>query len=174
MPLNEADTRALLIDPKLKAAGWTDTQVTREHYYNRDHAYTAGRIRLRGNRASHGQPRRVDYLLRYTDAFPIALVEAKAEAESAEAGLEQAKGYARDLGLAFAYASNSTKNAQTQDDGFWLTDNEKVQAETDQHWCVYRVWNTDTKPVYENLGNIVQQGDGEWELTASNWFVRQK
>lgn len=106
MPLNEADTRARLIDPKLKAAGWVDTQVTREHYYNRDHAYTAGRIRLRGNRASHGQPRWVDYLLRYTDSFPIALVEAKAEGESAEAGLEQAKGYARDLGMAFAYATN--------------------------------------------------------------------
>jgi type I site-specific restriction endonuclease len=106
VPLNEADTRAQLIDPRLQAAGWTHSQVTREHYYNRDQAYTAGRIRLRGNRASHGQPRRVDYLLRYTDAFPIAVVEAKAEAESAEAGLEQAKGYARDLGTAFAYATN--------------------------------------------------------------------
>lgn len=27
---NEADTRATLIDPKLKAAGWADTQVTRK------------------------------------------------------------------------------------------------------------------------------------------------
>jgi type I restriction enzyme R subunit len=28
---SEADTRATLIDPKLKAAGWADTQVAREH-----------------------------------------------------------------------------------------------------------------------------------------------
>ena len=28
MALNEADTRAQLVDPKLKAAGWRDTQVT--------------------------------------------------------------------------------------------------------------------------------------------------
>ena len=48
MPLNEADTRVLLIEPKLKAADWTSTQVTHEHYYRRDHAYTAGRIYLRG------------------------------------------------------------------------------------------------------------------------------
>ncbi len=106
MARNEADTRAELIDPRLKAAGWTDRQVIREHYYRRDHAYTAGRIYLRGDRARRGQPRSVDYLLRYTDAFPIAVVEAKAEREPAEAGLEQAKGYARDLGVAFAYATN--------------------------------------------------------------------
>jgi type I restriction enzyme R subunit len=40
MPRNEADTRAELIDPRLKTAGWTASQVTREHFYNRDQAYT--------------------------------------------------------------------------------------------------------------------------------------
>jgi hypothetical protein len=48
MPRNEADTRALLIEPRLQAAGWSSTRVTREHYYRRDQAYTAGRIYLRG------------------------------------------------------------------------------------------------------------------------------
>lgn len=33
MPRNEADTRALLIEPKLKSAGWSDSLVTREHFY---------------------------------------------------------------------------------------------------------------------------------------------
>jgi type I restriction enzyme R subunit len=106
MPLNEADTRVLLIEPKLQAAGWTSTQVTREHFYHRNHAYTAGRIYLRGDRARRGEPRRVDYLLRCTDAFPIAVIEAKDEGHTPEAGLEQAKGYARDLGVAFAYSTN--------------------------------------------------------------------
>jgi len=106
MSLNEADTRVRLIEPMLKAAGWTGRLVTREHYYHRDHAYTAGRIYLRGTQARRGEPRRVDYLLRYTDAFPIAVVEAKAEDEGAESGFEQAKAYARDLGVAFAYATN--------------------------------------------------------------------
>jgi len=103
---NEADTRATLIDPALKAAGWTDTQITREHYYQRDHQYTQGRVILVGDRVRRGEARKVDYLLRISDAFPIAVVEAKAESEPAEAGLEQAKRYARDLGLAFAYATN--------------------------------------------------------------------
>lgn len=106
MPLNEADTRAQLIDPRLNVAGWTRSQVTREHYYRTDWAYTAGKIVLRGDRAERLPPKRVDYLLRYTDSLPIAVVEAKEEAKPAVAGLQQAKDYARDLGLAFAFATN--------------------------------------------------------------------
>lgn len=103
---NEADTRAHFIDPMLNVAGWTRSQVTREHYYRTDWAYTAGRIVLRGDRAERLQPRRVDYLLRYTDSFPIAVVEAKDEGKQAVAGLEQAKLYARELALMFAYSTN--------------------------------------------------------------------
>jgi type I restriction enzyme R subunit len=103
---NEADTRVTLIDPKLRASGWADTQITREHYYQRDQQYTQGRIILVGDRVRRGEARKVDYLLRIADAFPVAVVEAKAEAETAEAGLEQARRYARDLGLMFAYATN--------------------------------------------------------------------
>lgn len=104
--MNEADTRATLIEPKLKAAGWTDRHVTREYYYQRDHQYVPGRIILIGDQVRRGKPRKVDYLLRLTDGFPIAIVEAKAESDSPESGLEQAKGYAQDLGLAFAYTTN--------------------------------------------------------------------
>jgi type I restriction enzyme R subunit len=106
MPLNEADTRAQLIDPQLNKAGWTRSQVTREHYYRTDWAYTAGKIVLRGDRAERLPPKRVDYLLRYTDSLPIAVVEAKEEGKPAVAGLQQAKDYARELGLAFAFAAN--------------------------------------------------------------------
>lgn len=88
---NEADTRATLIDPKLKASGWADTQITREHYYVRDQQYTPGRVILRGDRVTRGEAKKVDYLLRLTDAFPIAVIEAKAESETAESGLEQSK-----------------------------------------------------------------------------------
>jgi len=106
MPYNEADTRANLIEPKLKAAGWTDKQVTREYFYQRNVEYTLGKIFLVGDQVKRGKPKRVDYLLRLTESFPIAIVEAKAETESALAGLEQAKRYAKDLGLYFAYATN--------------------------------------------------------------------
>ncbi|MFL5804838.1 MAG: EcoAI/FtnUII family type I restriction enzme subunit R [Roseiflexaceae bacterium] len=106
MPRNEADTRVQLIDPKLNIANWTRSKVTREQYYRTDWAYTAGRIVLRGGRAERLPPRRVDYVLRYTDSFPIAVVEAKDEGQPAGAGLEQVKRYAREIGLMFAYTTN--------------------------------------------------------------------
>jgi len=106
MPLNEADTRAQLIEPKLKVARWTEKEISREFYYKADHQYTPGKIILVGDKVQRGKPKRVDYLLRYTDGFPIAVVEAEPEDSSPEAGLEQAKRYAQDLGLAFAYATN--------------------------------------------------------------------
>jgi type I restriction enzyme R subunit len=109
MGRNEADTRATLIEPKLKSAGWSDTQITREYYYNRDYQYTPGRIVPTGGGIKRAKPRRVDYLLRISDSFPIAVVEAKAEDEPPEAGLEQAKRYAKDLGLFFAYSTNGHK-----------------------------------------------------------------
>ena len=52
--MNEADTRATLIEPKLKAAGWTDRLVTREYYYQRDQQYAPGRIILVGDQVRRG------------------------------------------------------------------------------------------------------------------------
>jgi type I restriction enzyme R subunit len=103
--MNEAETRARLIDPRLEAAGWGGEQIAREHYYRRDVQYTPGRIVLRGNQVGRRAGRKVDYLLRYA-GFPIAVVEAKAEGEAPESGLEQAKEYARNLGVPFTYATN--------------------------------------------------------------------
>lgn len=40
--LNEADTRAKLIDPKLHEAGWEESLISREYYL------TDGRIRFLG------------------------------------------------------------------------------------------------------------------------------
>lgn len=34
--LNEADTRAKLIDPKFHPVGWGEDRITREHYFQRD------------------------------------------------------------------------------------------------------------------------------------------
>ena len=51
-------------------------------------------------------PKRVDYLLRYTRDFPLAVVEAKASYKTAADGVQQARAYAEMLGLKFAYATN--------------------------------------------------------------------
>jgi len=110
--LNEADTRARLIEPKLKEAGWTDAQITREHSYQSD--VLGGKVdyllRITEEVVERFPPKRrpiIKVLLQQYEAFPIAVVEAKAESvRSLEAGLEQAKRYARDLDLKFAYVTN--------------------------------------------------------------------
>lgn len=97
---NEADTRAKLIDPALHAAGWDEDRISREYYF------TKGQVYLVGDRARRRQPLKADYLLRYGDALPLAVVEAKEESLAPGAGLQQAKLYAQQLGLLFAYSSN--------------------------------------------------------------------
>jgi type I restriction enzyme R subunit len=49
--------------------------------------------------------KRVDYLLRYRGEM-IAVIEAKDESHPVDAGLEQAKSYARFLDIPFAFSSN--------------------------------------------------------------------
>jgi len=87
--LNEADTRAKLIDPKLRIAGWGDSQIEREHYFLRGRAFTAGRIYLVGEESRRREPRRVDYLLRLHNALAIAVLEAKDESHTSSPGLIQ-------------------------------------------------------------------------------------
>lgn len=106
MGLNEADTRAKLIDPKLHAAGWGEDRITREHYIQKDRHFTKGRIYLVGDEAKRRKPKTVDYLLRHSESLPIAVVEAKDEDHEAGDGLQQAKEYAEILDVPFAYSSN--------------------------------------------------------------------
>jgi type I restriction enzyme R subunit len=102
MPHNEADTRAKLIDPGLRACGWTEDMIFREQ--------TAGAIVLEGRRARQ-LPGRIDYLFRVrvnpgTQPVALALLEAKAESRHPGAGLEQAKTYARRFNVPFVFATN--------------------------------------------------------------------
>ena len=51
-------------------------------------------------------PKRVDFLLRYTRDFPLAVVEAKASYRRSDDGMQQAKEYAAMPGLHFGYATH--------------------------------------------------------------------
>lgn len=104
--LNEADTRAKLIDPKLREAGWGEDRIAREHYVQKDRQSTAGRIYLVGDEARRKLPKKVDYVLRYSDVLPVAVIEAKDESHEPGAGLQQAISYAEALDVLFAYSTN--------------------------------------------------------------------
>jgi type I restriction enzyme R subunit len=103
MGLNEADTRAKLIDPALHRRGWNEDLIHREE--------TAGPIEVIGGIARQRARGRIDYTLRIqvnpqTQPVAVALIEAKAEGLPPDHGLEQAKGYCRRGHVPFAYASN--------------------------------------------------------------------
>lgn len=100
--MNEADTCRKFVVPRLQAAGWDDEP----HTIAEQRTVTDGRIVPAGRGFVRKPPKRVDYLLRYTRDFPLAIVEAKAGWRSAADGVQQARDYAEMLGLPFAYATN--------------------------------------------------------------------
>lgn len=97
--MNEAETRAELIDPKLKACGWgvvEGSKVLRE--YN----ITAGKIQTGGGR---GKREIADYVLVYK-GIKLAVVEAKSDELEVGEGVMQAKKYAEKLKLETTYSTN--------------------------------------------------------------------
>lgn len=113
MPRNERQTCTELIEPALKQAGWTWEAQLR---------IGPGRVNLSGeNMYDETQAIIADYVLRFR-AVPLAILEAKAEAESAADGMQQASRYARRLSLQFSLSSNGSD---------WiLTDNDTGSFET--------------------------------------------
>lgn len=105
--MNEAETRAELIDPKLKACGWgvvAGSKVLRE--YN----ITAGKIQTGGGRSVSGVERRgkreiADYVLVYK-GIKLAVIEAKSADLEVGEGVMQAKKYAEKLQLPTTYSTN--------------------------------------------------------------------
>ena len=97
--MNESETRAELIDPQLKAAGWgviEGTKVFREHHI------TDGKIQIGGGR---GKPLIADYVLQYKGR-KLAAIEAKSNLLSVGEGVAQAKNYAQKLQLETTFAAN--------------------------------------------------------------------
>ncbi|MHC1565261.1 MAG: EcoAI/FtnUII family type I restriction enzme subunit R, partial [Candidatus Syntropharchaeales archaeon] len=98
--ITEADTCRKYVVPKLYGAGWVDEQI------NEQKTFTDGRIVVIGNEVRRKRPKRADYILKISNNFPIAVVEAKAAYKDPGDGLQQAKEYAEILGLKFAYSTN--------------------------------------------------------------------
>ena len=96
--MNEAETRAELIDPALREASWgvaPESRVRRE-------VIAPGRIQGSGRRASSDI---ADYVLTYRGQ-KLAVIEAKKRDLPVTEGLAQAKKYAERLQARYAYSTN--------------------------------------------------------------------
>ena len=96
--MNEAETRAELIDPALKASGWGII----EHSRIRREVIAPGRLIGNGRREPHEYS---DYVLVYRGE-KLAVIEAKRKELPDTEGLGQAKKYATKLETRFTYSTN--------------------------------------------------------------------
>jgi type I restriction enzyme R subunit len=133
--VNEAETRAELIDPALKAAGWGVVDGSRI----RREVITLGRLQGQGRR---GTQEIADYVLLYKNQ-KLAVVEAKRKSAALTEGLAQAKQYATKLQARFAFATNGL--------GIYQVDMKTgVEGEIERY------------PTPQELWRIAFQADNNW------------
>ena len=113
MSLNESQTCRQLVEPALKSVGWAwEAQLV----------IGPGKVNIaHGSMYDPDQRLIADYLLRFYE-IPLAILEAKAEGEAAEDGIQQGTRYAQRLGLRFVISTNGRK--------YLLIDRETGEYET--------------------------------------------
>lgn len=97
--MNEAETRAELIDPLLQQAGWGVIEGSK---VLREFRITIGKIQTGGGRS---KPMIADYVLVYKNQ-KLAIIEAKSNEQEVGEGVAQAKLYAEKLQIENTYATN--------------------------------------------------------------------
>ncbi|HNV81422.1 MAG TPA: DEAD/DEAH box helicase family protein [Tenuifilaceae bacterium] len=158
--MNEAETRAELIDPKLKACGWgvvEGSKVLREYHI------TQGKIQTGGGR---GKKEIADYVLVYK-GIKLAIVEAKSDEQEVGEGVMQAKKYAQKLQLETTYSTNGKDIYQicmkTGEEGLvtdFLSPDElwNKTFPKDRHTELVEVWR-------EQFANVpFEDKSGSWQL----------
>ena len=97
--MNESETRAEYVDPKLKETGWGEVEGSK---VLREFRITEGRIQAGGMRS---KPEIADYVLVYKNQ-KIAVIEAKKVDLLVTEGVAQAKAYAEKLQIEYTYSTN--------------------------------------------------------------------
>lgn len=168
--MNEAETRAELIDPKLKACGWGVTEGSK---VLREHPITAGKIQIGGGR---GKKDIADYVLVYK-GIKLAVIEAKSDELPVGEGVMQAKKYAQKLQLETTYSTNGKEIYQicmkTGDEGL-VTD----FLNPEQLWNKTYPKNQNTEPAEvwrEKFANVpFEDKSGSWQLRYYQEIAVQK
>ncbi len=125
--MSEEDTRAELIEPKLRESKWSIVETSK---IKRNRQITLGRIQANGKRENPLFP---DFILEF-HGRDIAVIEAKKSSKNVGEGVAQAKLYAKKLQVEFAFATNGKKIYQIDME----TGKEK---EVDKFPTPQEVWN---------------------------------
>jgi type I restriction enzyme R subunit len=131
--LSERDICTKYITPALQLGGWDiDKQILEEV------SFTDGKIFVRGKLTARGKRKRADYIL-YYNSNPVAIIEAKDNNHSINAGIQQALDYARILDIPCVFSGNG--------DGFLFhdrtADDSSIESELslDQFPSPEALWN---------------------------------
>lgn len=158
--MNEAETRAEIIDPKLKACGWGVKEGSK---ILREYPITAGKIQTGGSR---GKREIADYVLVYK-GIKLAVIEAKSNELEVGEGVMQAKKYAQKLQLETTYSTNGKEIYQicmkSGEEGL-VTD----FLNPEKLWNKTYPKNQDTEPAEvwrEKFANVpFEDKSGTWQL----------
>jgi type I restriction enzyme R subunit len=154
--MNEAETRAELIDPKLKACGWgvvEGSKILRE----RNAKITDGKIQTGGGRS---KPMIADYILAYK-GIKLAVVEAKSDDLGVGEGVAQAKLYAEKLNLETTYSTNGKEI-------YYICLKTGEEKLVENYLSPEELWNktySDQNEWREKFANIpFEDKSGSWQL----------
>lgn len=139
--MSERDICTKFITPALKQAGWDIQTQVREEV-----SFTDGRIYVKGNKTTRGKSKRADYILYYKPNIPIAIIEAKKNTLSINAGIQQGIEYSTILDIPVVYSSNG--------DGFYEHDKTLSNGE------IERELTLDNFPSPEELWNRYKKYKG--------------
>tara|TARA_R110002124_G_scaffold149220_1_gene315064 strand:- start:211139 stop:213451 length:2313 start_codon:yes stop_codon:yes gene_type:complete len=150
--MNEAETRAELIDPAIKLAGWGVIEKSRV----RREEITLGRLQGAGKRAKQDI---ADYVL-YYKGHKLGVIEAKRRDLADTEGVQQAKRYAEMLQARYAYSTNGLKIYQID----MKTGEEKY---VDRYPTPQELWDLtfgDVNEWRERFGDVpFEDGGGKWQ-----------
>lgn len=138
--MNEAETRAELIDPKLKENGW-DSKLNGEIKVHREFPIAPGKIQPGGRRKN---PKFADYILAFKGR-KLAVIEAKSDECVVGEGVHQAKDYAEKLEIDNAYAANGKEI-------YYMNMKTAAEAPADNFHSPDELWNI-TFPVNNEWQN---------------------
>ena len=138
--LTEQDIRTKFITPALTAGGkWDVMNQIREEVY-----FTKGRVIVRGQSSTRGEPKKADYVLFYKPGIRLAVLEAKDNNHPVGGGMQQALEYGEILDVPFVFSSNGDgflfhdRTGQSQPVEQELTLDQFPSAE--DLWQRYCVW----------------------------------
>lgn len=117
--LSERDICTKFIAPNLEKAGWDVHKQVREEVF-----FTDGRIYVKGNVTVRGKAKKADYILYYKPNIPVAIIEAKNNQHSVNAGIQQGLEYAKILDIPIVFSSNG--------DAFYEHDRTRASGKIEQ------------------------------------------